>query len=347
MTLSFVLAVKFFLIYLFSSYLWSSFSQSGSNYNDEDATMNDVADYGGGGGGGLIRWPSLSEIIPSSLDHYHHNNNSMNDTFGGYCTNDDNLIPITNLEKNLSCHTVNIEENGDDERIVNGTPVGIGQRLYQIALFRRNKFVCGGSFITRRFILTAAHCVRGYKPEDFKIRYASRQYDSGPTMAIHSIFIHPDYNAALVENDIALLRLSYPLPKIPLLIGTATLNEDVNNELESNQSVIVSGWGRTGRSLPISKRLLMATLKIVDKQQCKQQWESMFNVNTESMICAADIDRSACNGDSGGPLTTMDDKLIGIVSVGSSTCLSLKRPNVYTNVAYFHDWIQKTINEHF
>ncbi|OTF76136.1 Group 9 mite allergen-like protein (serine protease) [Euroglyphus maynei] len=348
MTLSFVLTVKFFLIYLLSSYLWNSYSSFGG-INPEDSTDDALENGDGGGGGGFgfgsIRWPSLSELIPPLL--LNQQNNSTIDKLGT-CIDDDSLFPMTIVEKYLPCHDdVYDNDDDDDKRIVDGTPVAIGQRLYQIALFRGNNFACGGTFITRRFILTAAHCVRGYKPEDLKIRYASRQYDNGPMMTIHSVYIHPDYNASLVENDIALLRLSYPLPKIPLLIGTAVLNDDVKIDLETNKSVIVSGWGRTGRSLPVSKRLLMATLRIVNKQQCQQQWESMFNVNSESMICASDTDKSACNGDSGGPLTTMDDKLIGIVSVGSSSCLSFKRPNIYTNVAYFHDWIQKTISEHF
>ncbi|KAH9416937.1 hypothetical protein DERP_014834, partial [Dermatophagoides pteronyssinus] len=353
MTLSFVLTVKFFLVYLLSSYLWNSYSLPGGGGAGSSSAILGLSDSDGGGGGGVnfLKWPSVSEIIPSFLSTNQlnppNNDSTAEKSNKNYCTDDVDSVPMTVVEKQLPCHH-NIDGNNDDERIVDGELVGIGQRSYQIALFRRDKFACGGSFVSRRFILTAAHCVNGYQPENLKIRYASRQYDSGPLMAIHSIHVHPDYNPSLVRNDLALLRLTYPLPKIPLLISSAELNEKSN--LEANQSVIVSGWGRTGRSLPISKRLLMAKLRIVDNEECQQQWSTMFQVNSESMICAGDLDKSACNGDSGGPLTFDIDggnKLIGIVSVGSSTCLSAKRPNIYTNVAYFHDWIQKTINDNY
>lgn len=50
-------------------------------------------------------------------------------------------------------------EQGILNRVVNGSEAGDGQFPYQISLRRFELHHCGGSIITRRFILTAAHCV--------------------------------------------------------------------------------------------------------------------------------------------------------------------------------------------
>ena len=50
---------------------------------------------------------------------------------------------------------------------------------------------------------------------------------------------------------------------------------------------------------------------------------------------------SIFQGDSGGPLVCLDERnryvVSGVVSFGRSDCLSL--PNVFTDVAHYHNWI--------
>lgn len=51
-----------------------------------------------------------------------------------------------------------------ESRVVGGEFAEEGQFPHQVALFRDNRFTCGGSIIAERFVLTAAHCV--YGPDD-------------------------------------------------------------------------------------------------------------------------------------------------------------------------------------
>lgn len=56
---------------------------------------------------------------------------------------------------------INEPLNDERERIVGGSNASPGDAVYQIALFRKDSFTCGGSLISSRTVLTAAHCVFG------------------------------------------------------------------------------------------------------------------------------------------------------------------------------------------
>ena len=50
------------------------------------------------------------------------------------------------------------------KRIVGGSSAKANQFPYQVALLRQGTFACGGSLITSKWVLTAAHCViSGYQ----------------------------------------------------------------------------------------------------------------------------------------------------------------------------------------
>ena len=55
------------------------------------------------------------------------------------------------------------------------------------------------------------------------------------------------------------------------------------------------------------------------------------------MLCAGEEGKDACSGDSGSPLTC-EGVFCGIVSWGEG-CAEAEYPGVYTEVAYFVDWI--------
>lgn len=61
----------------------------------------------------------------------------------------------------------------------------------------------------------------------------------------------------------------------------------------------------------------------------------------QSVVCAeGEGQRSICEGDSGGPLFTFNNTLIGITSFGKETCED-GSPQVFTRVSEYTKWIKK------
>lgn len=45
-----------------------------------------------------------------------------------------------------------------DQRIIGGMRINIEKAPYQAAVYLNEHFICGGSVISERFVLSAAHC---------------------------------------------------------------------------------------------------------------------------------------------------------------------------------------------
>jgi len=230
-----------------------------------------------------------------------------------------------------------MKEDPLGSRVVGGTPVASGGRPYQVLLRRSGSFTCGGSLIGSRTVLTAAHCVDGSEnnPGVFTVTYNTLTQSGGTTVQVSKVVKHSQYSASSINNDYAILHLATAItPGTNAQIATLVPN---GNDPSDGSAVIVSGWGRTQGGGSISQNLLSAQLNIVARATCGSRWGRTI---TPQQICAHSTSRSACNGDSGGPLT-INGLLAGVVSWGSSSCLHQTLPNVYASVGNVRsNWIE-------
>jgi|GEM_PF-2487406 len=228
--------------------------------------------------------------------------------------------------------------------IVGGRAARNGAWPWQIALFQRGRFICGGSIVNERWVVTAAHCVERAPASDFQVLAGTNDRTSGGTrVAVAGVVVHPRYNRKTEDNDIALLNLASPLRQRP--IGLITPAQESRFAAAGTRATI-TGWGATSEGGGTPRRLQEARVPIRAQAYCRRSYGA--NAITARMLCAGrnsgGVD--SCQGDSGGPLVVQNAAggwlLAGVTSWGEG-CARPNRPGVYTRVSQFNDWIRSHV----
>ncbi|XP_036449624.1 trypsin-3-like [Colossoma macropomum] len=226
----------------------------------------------------------------------------------------------------------------DDDKIVGGDECPAHSLPYIVSL-NVGYHICGGSLITRWWVLSAAHCYQS----SFEVRLGEHNIyvNEGTEQFITSSVVipHPDYNDATYDNDIMLIKLS----------SAANLNEYVStvplpspcNFPSDGTYCLVAGWGNTlssGTNYPSTLRCL--DVPILSDSTCTSCYPGEISSN---MFCAGFLagGKDSCQGDSGGPLVC-DGVQQGIVSWGDG-CALVNKPGVYTKVCEYIYWINDII----
>ncbi|XP_034097693.2 lectizyme-like [Drosophila albomicans] len=232
--------------------------------------------------------------------------------------------------------------------VINGTEADPHAAPYIVSLatnFDRHSHICGGTIISKDWIITAAHCVSNpvgmsviaglHKRAEVDERTQQRQIDFGR--------IHEQYTGGVGPFDIAILHVSESF-EFNKWVKPATLPSA--NEINEGE-IHLYGWGQPkSYILTASKALMTVTTQIVPHEQCVEILPDDAPL-AETNVCSASLQQSisACQGDSGGPLVIEREdtpaQVIGIVSWVYIPCGLANLPSVHTRVSAYIDWIAK------
>ncbi|XP_055008204.1 transmembrane protease serine 5 [Boleophthalmus pectinirostris] len=241
-------------------------------------------------------------------------------------------------------------------RIIGGVEATLGRWPWQVSLYYSNRHNCGGSIITRHWVVTAAHCVHNYRLPQVSnwVVYAGLVTRSSAKMtqhtgyAVEKIIYNKNYNHRSHDSDIALMKLRTPLNFSDTIRPVCLPQYDYH--LPGGTQCWISGWGYTQPDgIQSPDTLKEAPVPIISTKKCNSS--CMYNGEiTSRMLCAGYTEGKvdACQGDSGGPLVCQDDnvwRLVGVVSWGTG-CAEPNHPGVYTKVAEFLGWIYDMIENY-
>jgi hypothetical protein len=168
-----------------------------------------------------------------------------------------------------------------------------------------------------------------------------------PSEGGKDIVVHPNYNDATAQNDIALMFLPFAVGQVG---DYAKPNDDPHDPVVSNPMTVM-GWGLTVYQGSYSDVLLETTVNYISNQECQEIYAGAPYPITDGNICAYKKYSGVCKGDSGGPLFLEKEHgeigdhptQVGISSWVKFPCASPGYPDVYTRVSYYEDWIKETV----
>ncbi|XP_034247821.1 CLIP domain-containing serine protease 2-like [Thrips palmi] len=259
------------------------------------------------------------------------------------------LLPLTSCGRNPTA------------LITNGIEAQLGDfpwlALIKIYLNPQQYVVCGGSLISSRYVLTAAHCFdEETSARRVKVLLGEHRRSVDPdcddndvcaektqVFTAEKIIIHRQYSKSTFKNDIALIRLkkevTFTMWVKPICLPVSTKTADMNL---NGKYLLAAGWGTTTFKGSTSDVKQWVVLPAVSLDSCRK---TNPNVTPKQLCAGGGFEhKDTCQGDSGGPLMGIVGRnrkrllALGIVSYGKG-CGDPGVPGVYTRVGHYIPWI--------
>lgn len=256
--------------------------------------------------------------------------------------------------------------NSAQYQIINGEPVAVSHPLAASVVGLMVKYTsntlngvwvqwCTGSVLSKKLILTAAHCVKDLDPANIAINFSinTMTWDQQSNEAtrivdiekhftirkVNSLMMHPLYDG-WGTHDLAVIALTEDVPstaKLVTLLPEKYVNKAANETTLEGQSkpVLLMGFGLINEENSTDTEVLRST--VVDAQFLKN-----FVVTDQTH------GSGGCNGDSGGPaFVNLDgvDYQVGVTHGPHGNSMTCHEQGEWVNPALDADFLAEAVKK--
>nr|XP_039262303.1 tryptase-2-like [Styela clava] len=235
--------------------------------------------------------------------------------------------------------------------------LGLWPWLAVIVDKRSASAACGGSLIHKKWILSAAHCMRArvpFDPADFYALLGTIKISTPSAGHVREEIVryipHEDYDPTTSENDIGLIELENEVTYSGTVMPICMPEYETPPE---DWHCYAAGFGITNfedlsTNTP-SDDMFHVGLKVFPIDVCKNELRLLVDeigpVQRDRSLCVGRLSgsRDTCRGDSGGPIMcqrchTCAWFIAGLTSFGQSC--GQNKPGVYSRIEFYEDWIK-------
>jgi hypothetical protein len=208
---------------------------------------------------------------------------------------------------------------------------------------------CSGTVVSSDVILTAAHCVvdeahgvlrpaAGFRVITGNVDWSSAQR---VVSAVSAVAVYPEYawsGEYAHWGDAAVLELAQPITAPPMKLA-------VSEVWGPGSAALMVGWGKVTPPQQPPPTLHYGSTVVQSAAYCGSKTSHFHPTGQLCVLDTVNHSRSACNGDSGGPLlipapgTTSEPLEIGIASFIVNPNCSASSPQYYTRADLVAGWV--------
>jgi trypsin len=201
-----------------------------------------------------------------------------------------------------------------EQPILGGSQATLGQYPTVVAI-EVGGGLCTGTLITKDWILTAAHCVKGVTVTGIKVHFNTvNVFQNKGTVVMASMAIpHPEFSTSrLGSKDIGLIKLATPVTDIkpvPVNLDSTKAPVGIKVTMVGFGATAQGGGGNIGIAYVVEQTSVAC---------------NSFAGTDADLLCFNQVSgKGKCEGDSGGPSFSMIDgrmMQVGITSFGDQNC---------------------------
>ncbi|XP_065089605.1 trypsin-like [Ochlerotatus camptorhynchus] len=245
-----------------------------------------------------------------------------------------------------------LPDTNPDPLFIGGTVASFGAFPAVAYIVAPDRELCGAAVIDARHVVTLAQCVLNATYNTINprlVRVHTGELNLVPvshtrqTQLGDVIYVHPNFKAHTLENDVAVIRVQEPFHIPSNEVEPANRRTHI---VANGATCYLAGWGAIdpapGSIINPMQRFIPMVINDRDVCNTIRRERQIF----ESMICAGNTDivqngPAPCHGSLGSGLYCHGN-LTGLLSYGLN-CGMANNPPTFTQIRFFNPWIQQQL----